>query len=113
MQIQQAYLLCSLEKTKEKTGGEQGACSAKTEPAVHEVFTLSFPFLSHMQHAGGDTLCQTSSGFWKFYVLLRRGCHLCVQEVGDMIHTHLQCIEKAFACKILTSHGLCTRNLAN
>lgn len=31
-------------KTKEKTGGEQGACSAKTEPAVHEVFTLSFTF---------------------------------------------------------------------
>lgn len=67
-------------KTKEKTGGEQGACSAKTEPAVHEVFMLSFPFLSHMQHGRGDTVCQTSSGFWKFYVLLRRGCHLCVQD---------------------------------
>lgn len=57
MQIQQAYVLCSLEKTKEKTGGEQGACSAKTEPAVHEVFTLSFPFLSFLTCSMQEEIC--------------------------------------------------------
>lgn len=52
-------------KTKEKTGGEQGACSAKTEPAVHEVFTLSFPF----SHAACRRRYSVSDKLWFLEIL--------------------------------------------